>query len=119
MENIYVDVGENIDYSVPKEIKLIDRSGNIITDIRNYKNAYICMVFDKSIVLRYNVRQYADNHVPYRLPDNTGLFFIKHDVEYGPEWIDMTPTIQVLHKADFITFNYKNKKFYKKGESYL
>lgn len=109
MENICVDVKENIDYSVPKEIKLIDRNGNIITDIRNYKNAYICMVFDKSIVLHYNVRQYADNNVPYRLPDNTGLFFIKHDVEYGPEWIDMTPAIQVLHKANFITFNYKNK----------
>lgn len=109
MENTCVEVKENIDYSVPKEIKLIDRSGNIITDIRNYKNAYICMVFDKSITFHYNVREYADSRTPYRLPYNTGLFFIKHDVEYGPEWVDMTPAIQVLHKANFVTFTYKNK----------
>ena len=106
MKNICV---EEADYSIPKEIKLIDRSGNIIRDIRNYKNAYICMVFNKSIALHYSVRQYANNNVPYRLPDNTGLFFIKHDIEYGPEWIDMTPAIQILHKSNFVTFTYKNK----------
>ena len=112
METIYVEVAveEKIDYSVPKEIKLIDRSGNIITDIRDYKNAYICMVFDKGISLRYKVREYADNRVPYRLPDNTGLYFVKDDAAYGPDWIDMTPAIQVLHKSNFLSFTYSKNK---------
>lgn len=109
MENIYIEGEENIDYSVPEEIKLIDRNGNIITDIRNYKDTYICMVFDRSVSLHYTVRQYADHHMPYRLPDNTGLFFVKDDADYGPEWIDMTSAIQVLHKAKFITFTYNKK----------
>lgn len=98
---------ETINYSIPSEIKLIDRSGNLITDFRNYKDTYVCINMDKSSYMKHNVTKYAGNKMPTRLPDNSGIFFVKFDIDYGPEWIDVTAVIKVLCNTGNISFTHK------------